>query len=89
MKNEKWLVIHQPLQFLREGRSFLLRLFRSQIWPYSHNAIPEDWGIAIIHDNIIDDDIPEFSSWIILPLFLMGTLAIIDLRKKLKKQQID
>lgn len=29
--------------------------------------------------------IPEFPSWIILPLFLMATLAVIELRKKLKK----
>lgn len=31
--------------------------------------------------------IPEFSSWIILPLFLIATLAVIELRKKLNCQK--
>ncbi|WNZ30140.1 MAG: hypothetical protein IAX21_04620 [Candidatus Bathyarchaeota archaeon] len=36
----------------------------------------------IIEQNI--DSIPEFPSWIVLPLFLIATLSLIAARKKLK-----
>ena len=50
----------------------------------------EKYGYAI--DGSLDEPylqgtnpgIPEFPSWIILPLLLMGTLAVVELRKKLK-----
>jgi len=32
-------------------------------------------------------DIPEFPSWISLPLFLIGTIAVVELRKKLKNNK--
>lgn len=38
--------------------------------------------IIITATNVI----PEFPSWTILTLFLIGTLAVLELRKKLKKQ---
>ena len=39
--------------------------YGSQIWPYSHNAIPEQWGIVVLHDEII----PEFQSWMAIPYY--------------------
>jgi hypothetical protein len=62
----------------------IFHVYGSQIWPYSHNGIPEQWGIAVLHDEII----PEFQSWIILPLFLIGTLTILEIRKKLKNKEL-
>jgi hypothetical protein len=32
-------------------------------------------------------DIPEFPSWISLPLFLIGTIAVVELRNKLKNNK--
>jgi len=43
------------------------------------------WGLANVYSVIPEDVIPEFSSWIILPLFSLVTLGIIICRKKLSK----
>jgi outer membrane protein assembly factor BamB len=43
------------------------------------NGVISAWGTQT--------DIPEFSSWIILPILLMGTLVVVELKKKLKQTQ--
>ena len=52
-----------------------------QAWPAGSVDVPDDWGLV----DLLDETIPEFASWIILPLFVTATLAIIIGRKRLTK----
>lgn len=52
-----------------------------QAWPAGSVDVPNDWGLTIVTGEAI----PEFPSWIILPLVLTATLAIIIGRKTLIK----
>ena len=52
-----------------------------QAWPSGSVDVPDDWGLTIV----TGEPIPEFPAWIILPLFVTATLAIIIGRKRLTK----
>ncbi|MCJ7623410.1 MAG: hypothetical protein MUO76_07890 [Anaerolineaceae bacterium] len=52
-----------------------------QAWPTGSVDVPDDWGSV----ELLNETIPEFPSWIILPMFVMATLAIIIGRKRLTK----
>lgn len=54
-----------------------------QAWPDSSVDVPNDWGAV----SFVNETIPEFSSWIILPLFVIATLAIIVARKRIQKTE--
>ncbi|MBT8171975.1 hypothetical protein KJN74_03805, partial [Candidatus Bathyarchaeota archaeon] len=41
----------------------------------------------IVEQNI--ESIPEFPSWIILPILLSGRLVVVELKKKLISQTLD
>jgi hypothetical protein len=52
-----------------------------QDWPPSSRDVPDEWGLV----EVIDDVIPEFSAWLIVPLFAAATLTVIVYRKKITK----
>ena len=50
-------------------------------WPVGSGDIPNDWGLV----ETVNDTIPEFSTWLIIPLFATATLIVIIARKRLTK----
>ncbi len=52
-----------------------------QAWPEGSRDNPNDWGLV----DTVNETIPEFPAWIILPMFVMATLVIIIGRKRLTK----
>jgi hypothetical protein len=54
-----------------------------QAWPTSSVDVPNEWGLV----NTLDEVIPEFASWMILPMVVMASLAIIIVRKRLTKSE--
>jgi hypothetical protein len=52
-----------------------------QAWPAGSKDVPNDWGLV----ETIGDPIPEFSSWLIIPLFATATLIVVITRKRLTK----
>lgn len=50
-------------------------------WPHSSRDVPDEWGLV----EVINETIPEFPAWAILPLFATATLSVIVLRKRLTK----
>jgi hypothetical protein len=51
-------------------------------WPPSSADVPDEWGAV----DTINETIPEFPAWAILPLFATATLSVIVLRKRLTKR---
>jgi hypothetical protein len=55
------------------------------VWPpsgtHENRDVPDAWGLV----ETINDEIPEFPAWAILPLFAAATLSMIVLRKRLTK----
>jgi len=52
-----------------------------QAWPAGSADVPDDWGQL----EMIPEFIPEFASWMILPMVAMASFAIIIVRKRLTK----
>lgn len=52
-----------------------------QAWPPSSRDVPNEWGLV----ELVDEVIPEFSAWIIVPMFATATLTVIIYRKRLTK----
>jgi hypothetical protein len=52
-----------------------------QAWPQSSRDVPDEWGMV----EVVDEVIPEFSAWIIVPMFVTATLTVIIYRKRLTK----
>lgn len=52
-----------------------------QAWPDSSRDSPDEWGLAVVLNEVI----PEFPAWVIMPVFLTATLSVIFLRKRLTK----
>jgi hypothetical protein len=50
-------------------------------WPAGSRDVPNDWGLV----ETINDTIPEFSSWLIIPLFATASLIVVITRKRLTK----
>ena len=50
-------------------------------WPVGSVDVPNDWGLV----ETINETIPEFSTWLIIPLFATATLIVIITRKRLIK----
>jgi hypothetical protein len=56
-----------------------------QSWPAGHVDVPNDWGEVTFESGTI----PEFSSWIILPMLVTAALVILVARKRLQKTKHD
>lgn len=54
------------------------------VWPPSSADTPDDWAAV----DTINETIPEFPAWAILPMFAVATLSVIVLRKRLTKSGI-
>jgi len=52
-----------------------------QAWPSGSVDVPDDWGLMEFTNEVI----PEFPTWIIIPLFVTVTLTVIIWRKRLTK----
>ena len=52
-----------------------------QAWPTGSVDVPNDWGLVVT----LNDYIPEFASWMILPMLVTASLAIIIVRRRLTK----
>jgi len=52
-----------------------------QAWPTGSVDVPNDWGLVVSLNEVI----PEFASWMILPMLVTASLAIIIIRKRLTK----
>ncbi len=55
-----------------------------QAWPTGSVDVPNDWGLVVSLNQVI----PEFASWMILPMLVTASLAIIVVRKRLTKSSI-
>ena len=53
-----------------------------QAWPSGSVDVPDDWGKI----DYTSDVLPEFPTWIIMPLFVTATLTVIIWRKRLTKK---
>lgn len=72
--------VHNSSHFLNVNQALLTEGFAT-VSDYTNNEFsPSTWKL---YSEITA--IPEFPSWMILPMVMMGTLAVIQLRKKMKK----
>ena len=72
--------------------NFLLRVaaydqvngwYGSQIWPYAHVMIPDQWGVMVMHNETI----PEISLWTVILMFLTMPI-IVTLARKMKGKKV-
>ena len=54
-----------------------------QAWPTGSVDAPNDWGLMVV----LNEPIPEFASWMILPMLVTASLAIIIVRRRLTKSR--
>ena len=54
-----------------------------QAWPAGSSDVPNDWGLV----ETVEDVIPEFSSWMIMPLLATTALIVFITRKRLIKSR--
>ncbi|MEJ2242795.1 MAG: hypothetical protein P8Y18_11745 [Candidatus Bathyarchaeota archaeon] len=81
-------ITHEAGSYVSENHYEKLTGAPTYIYEKQHNLDDdylEEYSFTLIDSNV--SIIPEFSSWIILPLFLIATLAITDYRRKMKSAQ--